>query len=527
MPLRGRSALRRIAARGTAMAVGTVMVMGTGTAVGAASAVGVATAVEATTAVGTTTAAVTGLATAPAAPAARAAPSATEALHWAPCAGSAEPGAECATLSVPVDWARPAGPRLDLAVARRKATDPGARVGSMVFGPGGPGDSGVEMVTRWISRFSPEVRRRFDIVSFDPRGVGSSNPVTCSRDLLAERPSPQLKSQADFDATMAYNRRLRADCRARTGPVFDHLDTGQTVRDLDALRAALGERKLTFHGSSYGTLLGAQYAETYPRRVRAMVLESVMDHSVPTSRDFLRSTAVTAEDSFREFVKWCDGAADCALHGRDVRTVWQGLLARAGRGELADPVKPGTPLSSSDLVNKIAFRKLYGADHAGLATAIAGMDASEPLPASPTSPAPLPPATPVFCSDWHLPVRDHQEYASLVAMMNRVAPDLPYLLPIHMVAACLGAPTANPQHRLDAQGAPPILLSNALHDPATGYPWAVSVARQLGRSGVLLTYEGHGHGSVTSGPCMEHTVDSYLTDLRVPPRGTSCPAVPS
>ncbi|MFF0463946.1 alpha/beta hydrolase [Streptomyces mexicanus] len=494
MPLRGRTAPRRSAARGTAMAVAAVMAV------------------------------VTGLT---AAPAVHASPSAKEALRWTPCDDPEQPGAECATLSVPVDWAHPGGPRLDLAVARRKATDPGARVGAMVFGPGGPGDSGVERVVRHISRFGPEVRRRFDIVSFDPRGVGASNPVTCSGALLAERPSPELKSQADFDATMAYNRRLRADCRARTGPVFDHLDTAQTVRDVDALRAALGERKLTFHGSSYGTLLGAQYAETYPLRVRAMVLESVMDHSVRATGGFLRAEAATAQDSFQEFVTWCDGAAACALHGRDVRAVWQGLLARAGRGELADPARPGTSLSSSDLVNKIAFRKFYTADYAGLATAIAGMEASRPLPASPTSIAPLPPAAPVFCSDWHLPVRDYKEYASLVTLVNTTAPDLPYLLPVHMTAACLGAPTANPQHRLEAHGAPPILVSNALHDPATGYPWAVSVARQLGRSGVLLTYEGHGHGSVTSGPCMEDAVDSYLTDLTVPPRGTSCPAVPS
>ncbi|MGW1602890.1 alpha/beta hydrolase [Streptomyces eurythermus] len=494
MPSRGRSALWRIATRGTAMAVATA------------------------------TAVITGLA---AAPAVHASPSATGALRWTPCDDPENPGAECATLSVPVDWAHPGGPRLDLAVARRKATDPGARVGTMVFGPGGPGDSGVDMVVGRISRFSPEVRRRFDIVGFDPRGVGGSNPVTCSGALLAERPSPELRSQADFDATMAYNRRLRADCRARTGPVFDHLDTAQTVRDVDALRAALGERKLTFHGSSYGTLLGAQYAETYPHRVRAMVLESVMDHSVRATRDFLRSEAAAAEDSFQEFVKWCGGAADCALHGRDVRAVWQGLLAQARRGELADPARPGTALSSSDLVNKVAFQKFYRADYAGLATAIAGMEASEPLPASPTSTAPLPAATPVFCSDWHLPVRDYEEYASLVALLNTTAPDLPYLLPIHMAAACLGAPTANPQHRLDVHGAPPILLSNALHDPATGYPWAVSVARQLGRGGVLLTYEGHGHGSVTSGPCMENTVDGYLTGLTVPPRGTHCPAVPS
>ncbi|MFJ8010953.1 alpha/beta hydrolase [Streptomyces sp. NPDC096339] len=493
MPPRDRSALRRMAARRTIMAVGAIMAV------------------------------ITGLA---AAPAVHASPAAAGALRWAPCGDPAQPEAECSTLSVPVDWAHPDGPKLELAVARRKAGEPGARVGSMAFGPGGPGDSGVDMVVRRIGRFSTEVRRRFDIVSFDPRGVGNSSPVTCSGDLLAERPSPELKSQADFEATLAYNGRLRADCRARTGPVFDHLDTGQTVRDLDALRAALGERKLTFHGSSYGTLLGAQYAETYPRRVRAMVLESVMDHSVPTTREFLRSEAATAQDSFQEFVKWCDRAVHCALHGRDVHAVWQGLLARAGRGELEDPAKAGTSLSSSDLVNKTAFRKFYGADYTGLATVIASMDASRPLPASPTSTAPLPPATPVFCSDWRLPVRDYQEYTALVAMMNKTAPDLPFLLPIHMAAACLGTPTANPQHRLDAHGAPPILVSNALHDPATGYPWAVSVARRLGRSGVLLTYEGHGHGSVTRGPCMQDTVDGYLTDLEVPPQGTSCPALP-
>ncbi|GAA4621272.1 hypothetical protein GCM10023196_008510 [Actinoallomurus vinaceus] len=307
---------------------------------------------------------------------------------------SGVPGAECATLSVPVDWAHPDGPTFGLALARRTATGPGVPVGALVFGPGGPGDSGVDRVVTGIDRFSPEIRRRFDIVSFDPRGVGRSSPVTCSPDLLARRPSPKIEDQAAFEATLAYNRRLRADCRARTGPVFDHLDTAQTVRDLDAVRTALGEAKLTFHGSSYGTMLGAQYAETYPRRVRAMVLEGVMDQ----------------------------------------------------------------------------------------AEKVAAMEASAPIPASPTSPAALPPATPVFCSDWRLPVRDHREYASLVRTMTKAAPDLPYLLPLHMTAACLGAPTANPQHRLTARGTPPILLSNAVHDPATGYPWAESVARQFGRA---------------------------------------------
>jgi pimeloyl-ACP methyl ester carboxylesterase len=233
---------------------------------------------------------------------------------------------------VPVDWDHPDGNRFDLAVARRTATDPGRRIGSLVFGPGGPGDSGVDRVVTGISRFSTQLRSRFDIVSFDPRGVGRSHPVTCSTDLVRRQPSPLLTSKADFDATLAYNRLLRADCRAWTGPLYDHVDTLSSVRDLDAIRAALGESRLTFHGSSYGTLLGEQYAETFPSRVRAVVLESVDDHSLGT-RAFMDTQAATVQDSFDEFASWCDRAAQCAAR--------PGCAGGAGRrgGQVERPVR--------------------------------------------------------------------------------------------------------------------------------------------------------------------------------------------
>ncbi|HEX2316335.1 MAG TPA: alpha/beta hydrolase [Thermomonospora sp.] len=474
-----------------------------------------------------------------AAPLVNAAPATADTnILWAPCKPdgpewAAWQGAECATLRLPVDWARPESPRFDFRIARRAATGPGTRVGTLVFGPGGPGDSGVERVGTGITRFSPEVRRRFDIVSFDPRGVGGSSPVTCPADRLAARPSPVMRSQADFEATVKYNRDLRAECRRQTpNGVFDHLDSAQTVRDLEALRVALGEGKLTFHGSSYGTMLGAQYAETYPDRIRAMVLESVMDHSVPSTRAFLETGAAAAQDLFDEFVKWCSRNDGCALKDRDVRAVWKGLLARAESGRLATPPdlvrRLGPTVSSIDLVNAIAFRRFYQGDFAGLAKEIHAMDASAPVDGPAPRLSPLPPAAPVFCADWRLPVRDHREYVSLVRRMNAAAPDMPYLQPLRMVAACLGAPTANPQHRLGptARQAPPVLLANARHDPATPHRWAASVARQFGRKGVLLTYEGWGHGSATSGACMENAVDRYLTDLTVPAHDTRCPAVP-
>ncbi|MEU8310649.1 alpha/beta hydrolase [Actinomadura sp. NPDC048955] len=462
------------------------------------------------------------------------APRAPSAIGWRACGDDGK--AECATLRLPVDWSRPDGPTFGLAIARRKALDPGARVGTLVFGPGGPGDSGVQRVTRvesGIDRFSDRLRRRFDIVSFDPRGIGASNPVTCSADLLRAAPSPMIKSAAQFQATLDHNARVRADCRARTGPLYDHADTLSTVRDVDAIRAALGESKLTFHGSSYGTLLGEMYAETFPRRVRAMVLESVDDHSVPDARRFLTSELAAAQDSFEQFVAWCGRTQECALHGRDVRAVWRDLRARAARGELPDPSSPGAALPEFGLV-LMAYKSFYGPDWAELASRLAALDASTPLkPGSRPAAAPAAgetatdPFTAQFCSDWSLPVRDYGEYARLMRRTEKVAPDMTFARPVMAISACLGwpQPVRNPQHRLRVRGSAPILLSNAVHDPATPYAWAQNVARQLGPAGRLLTYEGAGHGSYNRGPCMQNAIDAYLTSLTLPQPATTCPAV--
>ncbi|MEV4753990.1 alpha/beta fold hydrolase [Micromonospora sp. NPDC049559] len=472
-----------------------------------------------------------------ASPSAAARPGSSAGIAWSPCPQDAT--AECGTLSLPVDWDRPDGPRFDLALARRTATDPTARVGTLVFGPGGPGDSGVSRVVTGIGRFTDELRRRFDIVSFDPRGVGRSQPVVCSAELLSAQPSPLLRDQADFDATLAYNRRLRQDCRARTGPIFDHVDTGSMARDLDAVRAALGERRLTYHGSSYGTLLGEQYAELFPGRVRAVLLESVVDHSLAT-RDFLDTQAATAQDSFDQFVAWCTATASCALHGRDVRGLWADLMARAGRGELADPKRPSVALTPYTL-SVLAQRAFYGPDWAELAETLAALaTGGRPAPlAAPvtgarepavstsdgTATAPFPFA--VFCQDWALPVRDYREYAEHLRRMAGIAPDTRYPQALMAMTTCLGAPTPvdNPQHRLRVDTDRPLLLVNSLHDPASGYNWASNVARQLGTRGVLLTYEGSGHGIYNVSPCMASAAERYLVSLELPAPGARCPEV--
>jgi pimeloyl-ACP methyl ester carboxylesterase len=441
-----------------------------------------------------------------AAPAAVAHPSST--IAWHTCGKQHD--AQCATLRLPVDWSHPGGATFGLAIARRPATDPAARVGTLIFGPGGPSDSGVDRVANGAGRFSDDLRRHFDIVSFDPRGVAGSNPVVCAPDLLAAAPAPVLKSQADFDATVAYNRKLWADCRARTGPVFDHADTASTVRDLDALRAALGERTLTFHGSSYGTLLGEEYAERYPDRVRAIVLESVVDHSVGTT-GLLRTQAWALQDSFDAFVAWCDQDTTCALHGQDVRAVFAGLLAKAGAGQLG--------MAPFDLVATV-HGGVKGPDYPELAQLLAGLQAGgqgKPV-------GNLGVVVPVFCSDWALPVRDYAGYAAVLRRAAAVAPDVRYPAQVFALTMCLGwpKPVANPQHVLHVRTSIPLLLLNSRHDPATGYNWALEVERQLGRHGVLVTYEGAGHGSYTLSDCMQQTADRYLIALTVPRPGTTC-----
>ncbi|WP_305784705.1 alpha/beta hydrolase [Symbioplanes lichenis] len=425
--------------------------------------------------------------------------------QWKPCAGT-DIGTECATLTLPVDWDHPDGPTFGFAIARHRA-DPAAREGTLVFGPGGPGDSGVSRLTtaKNIDRFSPELLRRFDIVSFDPRGVGGSQVMPCPTGV-----SPVVTSQAEFTALRDANRAAWADCRDTYGELWDHADTAGTVRDLDALRAALGESRLTFHGSSYGTLLGEQYAERYPGRVRAMVLESAVDH-IHDAQGFLSTQTWALQDSFDAFATWCAGAEVCALHGRDVHAVWAGLNARADRGELQG-------WSVWDLTIN-AHVRLYGPTYEDLATTIDNLDRG--LAADKRGAPPM--VTPVMCADWALPVRDFAEYDRMLrASRTR---DFRYSGGVFAISSCLGwdLPVANPQHRLDVHTRTPILQLGARHDPAVGWNWTRSVARQLGRSGVLLAYAGAGHGTYKRA-CVAAAVDAYLLDLTLPPRGTVCPA---
>ncbi|GAA3700516.1 alpha/beta hydrolase [Nonomuraea antimicrobica] len=447
------------------------------------------------------------------------------AIAWAPCAE--EPAAECGKLTVPVDWAEPDGPTIEIAVARRKATDPAARVGSLVINPGGPGGSGVEAVYGAPGSYTEELQRRFDIVGFDPRGVGRSNPVICSASVYNQMPHTVMASQADYDAWNAFTKRLHADCRARTGPVYDHVDSVDVARDVDALRAALGDDKLTFYGISYGTLIGQMYAELFPARIRALALDSNMDHSLDV-KGFFATEALAVEDAFDQFVGWCDQEPSCVLHGQDIRAIWKDLREKARRGELKYP-STGQTMTELQVIYNAALGN-EGPDWRTLSETINWLNGGPP----PSWVPPLPGRGPVqgdvawlpttiLCQDYTLQVRNYAEYAELMRLSNKLAPDTRYHpYPTDDLPICMNYPSTNRPHKLRYTGSAPILLGNSLHDPATPWIWSANAARQLGPKAVLLTYEGWGHRIYGKDKCQTDIIDEYLISLKVPPHGTRC-----
>jgi pimeloyl-ACP methyl ester carboxylesterase len=461
--------------------------------------------------------------------------SAAPRVSWKPCTEDAT--VQCGTIKLPVNWRRPGGATFDMGVVRRPATDRAARIGALVVNPGGPGASGVDFVLYNPEYLSEGVRRRFDIVSFDPRGVSRSHPVVCALEVVITAPAAEITTAEGYGATTAYNSRLGRDCRKHTGPLADHVDTLSVVRDLDALRAALGDRRLSFYGVSYGSLIGQQYAELFPGKARAIVLDSAMDHSTGTRR-FLREGAAAAQSAFEAFVAGCGADPECALRGRDIKAVFRGLLARARRGELSDPTFPEYKPTPFDIATT-AVVSFYAPDWRSLAAYLLALETGQPqttvavaptVPASRQAPEVIENSfATIFCADWRLPVADFADLAGYARTAELLAPDM-RLSPVAYAAVtgCLGWPgkVRNPQHRLKLRVKTPLLVLGSMHDPATPYAWSARVAKQAGDRAVLVTYEGWGHGVYQRGDCPRAAVDAYLLELKLPAQGTRCPAIP-
>lgn len=452
-------------------------------------------------------------------------------LSWQPCASPYGEGAfECATATVPVDWERPRGETLDLALVRHRATDPEHRIGSLLINPGGPGGSGVEFAFGAPHSFSPELLERFDIVGPDPRGIGLSNPVTCDEELIAAQESLLYPdSGSSFAALRRTNGALGDDCRARTGSLVGHMDSTSVAHDLDAIRAGLGEERISYYGVSYGTALGQRYAELYPRHVRAMTLDSVIDHSLD-AWTLQKTRAVAMEETFGQFADWCARTTSCALHGRDVRALFDSLYRRAAAGELGDG---GDYVFTDEHLQDLSLKFLYTtADWFRFAEFLADLDTPDPAEARPSlrqraEAAPYA-YVPVLCQDFDLRVPSYATLAGYQRRLARIAPVTRFsTLAWGDLTGCQGwpAPVTNPQHATAVDGTPPILVTNSRYDVATPHAWGAGAARQIGREAVFLTYDGVGHGDYWASPCAREAIDTYLISLETPRDGTHCPAV--
>src|SRR5215469_16290134 len=285
-------------------------------------------------------------------------------LVWRPCAG----GFQCARLLVPFDYTRPAGPRFTLPVIKLSAANPGSRIGALVINPGGPGASGVEYALNARSgEFTSGVRSRFDIVGFDPRGVGQSDPaVRCMSGRQLDTyfaTSDDPGSPGQLAAVVAESKLYAAQCARNAAALLPYLGTANAAKDMDVLRAALGERALTYLGKSYGTYLGASYAQQFPSRVRALVLDGAVDPAA-TGLQLDVTQAQGFESAFGQFAAWCVTQAGCPLGqipaGSAARAVpgavskVAGLLARANRRPLGSLLEDGQPANGAMLLTGIA-----------------------------------------------------------------------------------------------------------------------------------------------------------------------------
>ncbi|MEU4822997.1 alpha/beta hydrolase [Actinomadura sp. NPDC023710] len=444
-------------------------------------------------------------------------------IAWRACGTT---GAECGTVTVPVDWSHPGGQKLALAVTRRKATK--ARAGTLLYNPGGPGTGAADLVRDWAPQFfSPRLRERFDIVGIDPRGVGGSEQISCGMPVHDPEVTQFPRSEREYERMVARNRAVGESC----DPLLRHVDTVSVARDLDAVRAALGERKVSYLGRSYGSMLGTQYARLFPDRIRTMALDGVVDHGMP-SRRMVGQAASAVEDSFDRFAAWCARTADCELHGRPVTKVWDALVHRAEHRPL--PVPGGRPLTAEELRYSVyAMLTLFPEFGQGLARGIAeadGNDASllaqmrDQALYDPTSTAAY---RAILCQDIDPQVSGFGELRRREHMVRQRAPHMGGTSEFwDMTTGCIGWPVrpADPQRPVHIRNAPPVLLVGNTHDPATPLGWAKRLSRGIQGSKVLA-YDGDGHTAYLRNRCATTSIDRYLVTGALP-NINSCPADP-
>lgn len=446
-------------------------------------------------------------------------------LDWSSCDG----GYQCARLRVPVDYAKPNGPTLSLGLARHQAKS-SERIGSLLVNPGGPGGSAIELVEN--DPLPTAVSDKFDIVGVDPRGVGRSSPLDCHSNVQQMYDAdPTIDDAADRSRYLSLSRSFVDECKRKYGGLLSHLGTRDVARDMDEVRKALGEKKLTYVGYSYGTSIGEQYADLFPTRVRAMVLDGVVDPEV-TGLQAAASQADGFEHALGAFLDACASDTSCHLTRTPGKVLDQVITSAEKRPIPApDADRPAT----SGVIQLALGQGLYSpslwpqlasaiADAAkGDASGLVGL-ANDYLQRRPDGGYPdvFEIYFAVNCLDSSWP-RDPATILAAGKAVGKRDPRLGEGLVNDYVRCALWPVPPQPLSKLRAIGSPPIVVISTTGDPATPYASGVRVAKRLPH-GVLITNVGDGHTIFAQGKsCIDRPVESYLIELTPPSSGLRCP----
>ncbi|MEV4252723.1 alpha/beta hydrolase [Spirillospora sp. NPDC049652] len=459
-----------------------------------------------------------------------AAPPATSATSWSPClhAGPGS-GAQCADIKVPLSWDDQHGRSITLSLSRLPALDQKHRIGSLLMNFGGPGGAGAEIVAAGGRNLVPaSLQNRFDIIGFDPRGVGTSTAVTCGGPGLSAKVPAFPNSPAQFAAIQRQSAAYGTSCVKNSPPdLAAHVDTVSAARDMDAIRVALGEKKVSYLGLSYGTYLGQTFARLYPHRIRTMVLDGAIDHAVGP-RDFLYQEASALSEVFGRFASWCSASTSCALHGQNVVKIWDDLVARAARTPIPAPNAQGGATTVDDQAIQLVLPNLLMASSSvlfpstwttlgdGIARAQAG-DASV-LADNSAIGQPQDAYAAISCQSFPPQLRGYADAASRLAHARAISPHTGGASEAWMMTdlcASWPLPASDPWAPQRITGTPPILITSNRYDPSTPLVWAQGVHREIPNSGLLIA-EVAGHTTFFNSACARAAQADYLITGNLP-----------
>lgn len=436
---------------------------------------------------------------------------------------------------MPLDYKDKSKGTIEIAIDRLRAR--GNATGDMLYNPGGPGASGLTELPQMAGQFSSNLRQHFNIIGFDPRGVGQSAPVNCgpSSNIDAYLQVNQMPTDpAGLTAMTNANAQLIKECQDNTPRVLPYLSTVNAAHDIDMIRKALGDDKLTYFGFSYGTFLGATYADEFPTHIRAMVLDGAIDPTLAPLQE-IDQQSIAFEGDVNDFFNWCAAnAAQCGWNPPGGRPAMQQAILNMINGAKTNPQRVGDQTVGP---NQVLYGISFGMYQTGvwpqLGQAIQQASTGNPtellsfydqyFDRSPngTFDNEMVAEQAINCDDQPWPPADQIE-----SNAASTAPQAPVIGPANILSGvfCTQWPykaTGTP-HKITAPGSPPIVVVGSTADPATPYQWAQSLAGQLSK-GTLITRTGDGHTGYMFSSCVQTNVDTYLTNLTPPPPNTTCP----